>query len=126
MPPAQPDAPRSRRHRVDPRPHHPRRPDRSGAAVRQGRSGRVAPPGCSLMPACDRKRTILPGTGRGTTEGGGGARAEPRYVYRTGTPRVTLHHASHSPPTPNGEDRTPPTHNPPHTEHPPVGKEGVH
>src|SRR3546814_9674834 len=27
-----------------------------------------------------RLRTILPGTGRGTTEGGGGARAEPRYV----------------------------------------------
>src|SRR5690606_11826218 len=32
------------------------------------------------MPAFDREKTILPGTGRGTTEGGGGARAESRRI----------------------------------------------
>src|SRR3546814_8873481 len=48
---------------------------------------------------------ILPGTGRGTTEGGGGARAGSRGRRGRETPHLPLHHASHDPPPPRGEDR---------------------
>ncbi|MDX8357241.1 tRNA pseudouridine(55) synthase TruB [Sphingopyxis terrae] len=47
---------------------------------------------------------ILPGTGRGTTEGGGGAGEGSRFVDTPGKPPVPLHHASHGPPPRTGEE----------------------
>ena len=49
---------------------------------------------------------ILPGTERGTTEGGGGAGASWRTLSRPKRkPGVPLHHASRGPPPRAGEDR---------------------
>ena len=44
---------------------------------------------------------ILPGTGRGTSEAGGGAQA----ISAASDPHLPLHHPSDGPPPPLGEDR---------------------
>ena len=50
--------------------------------------------------------TILPGTGRGTAEGGGGVRAVIATLpAKSESPHVPLHHASHGPPPRAGEDQ---------------------
>jgi tRNA pseudouridine55 synthase len=49
--------------------------------------------------------TILPGTGRGTSEAGGGARADERFVEASRNPPVPLHHPPDGPPPRAGEDR---------------------
>src|SRR3546814_19222740 len=68
-------------------------------------------PGCRWS-VNDRKRPIPPGTGRGTTEGGGGARAGSRYVQRTGTTSRTRPPFFAWATSPVGEERPLPT---PHT-----------
>ena len=55
----------------------------------------------------DNTLEFLPGTGRGTTEGGGGVQASgPELAGRhcRDHPRVPLHHASHGPPPRSGEE----------------------
>ncbi len=47
---------------------------------------------------------ILPGTGRGTVEDGGGARAAALPFSLMEQPSVPLHHAAHGPPPLAGED----------------------
>jgi tRNA pseudouridine55 synthase len=47
---------------------------------------------------------ILPGTGRGTTEGGGGAGEGSRFADTQGKPPVPLHHPSGGPPPRAGEE----------------------
>jgi tRNA pseudouridine55 synthase len=47
---------------------------------------------------------ILPGTGRGTTEGGGGAPSADPDISGFEPPHLPLHHAAHGPPPLAGED----------------------
>ena len=48
---------------------------------------------------------ILPGTGRGTSEAGGGAQASGPDPAMSGSPRVPLHHPADGPPPRAGEDQ---------------------
>ena len=57
-----------------------------------------------LAKAIDHARAFLPGTGRGTTEGGGGAGAANPTSEGRESPHVPLHHPADGPPPPVGEE----------------------
>ena len=58
-----------------------------------------------LAAAVDHARQFLPGTGRGTTEGGGGAGSTNPDLASPDSPHVPLHHPADGPHPPVGEER---------------------
>jgi len=58
-----------------------------------------------LAKAIDHARQFLSGTGRGTTEGGGGSGSSNPALEGSDQPLVHLHHLADGPPPPVGEER---------------------